>query len=439
MQRVVSRPLLELTTTAQTISAGGDYSLRAVRHSGDEIGQLVDTFNTMVAEVERRDEQLRAASRLKDEFLAALSHELRTPLNAVLGWVQVLRAGQSSPEIVARAHESIERNARAQATLIEDLLDISRIVTGKLNLKSEPVDVTAIVEAALEVVRPAADAKEIAIHRELAPSPQFVIGDGDRLQQIAWNLLSNAVKFTGKGGRIDVALRTVDDTLVFEVRDDGAGIEPAFLPHVFDRFRQADGSLMRRHGGLGLGLSIVRELTELHGGEVAAASDGPGRGAVFTVILPCPASMPLTPHRTGSAGAGQLHDIRVLVIDDDEDARFLAARAIIDAGGTAVPVDSAEQAAQVLAGQRFDVILSDLAMPGVDGFAFLESLRRKAGPGAAPTPVIAVTAHAGPTAERARASGFEAVVTKPYDFETLFTAVRRAAARDGVDAGRTSV
>jgi signal transduction histidine kinase/ActR/RegA family two-component response regulator len=431
MQRMVSEPIRDLSSTASTISARGDYSLRATRHGTDEIGQLVDTFNGMVAEVERRDEQLRAASRLKDEFLAALSHELRTPLNAVLGWVQVLRAGESSPEILQRAHESIERNARAQATLIEDLLDISRIVTGKLNLKSETVDLTTVVEAALEAVRPAADAKEIMIHRALAPSPQFVIGDGDRLQQIAGNLLSNAVKFTGKGGRVDVSLTPCDNTLELEVRDDGAGIEPSFLPHVFDRFRQADGSLVRRHGGLGLGLSIVRELTERHGGRVSAASDGPGRGATLTVVLPCAADAQHAPRRAGAAGAGELQDIRVLVVDDDDDARELAAMAITNAGGTAIAVESAASAAEMLASQQFDVILSDLAMPNTDGFAFLRSLRDDTATVAGRTPVIAVTAHAGATAERARLHGFDAVVTKPYDLETLFSAVRRAAGRDG--------
>ena len=432
MRRVVSQPILELSSTARKISTGGDYSLRATRHGGDEIGQLVDTFNVMVAEVERRDEQLRAANRLKDEFLAALSHELLTPLNAVLGWVQVLRAGQSTPEIVARAYESIERNARAQATLIEDLLDISRIVSGKLNLKAEPVDLVAVVEAALEVVRPAAEAKDITIHRTLAAS-QIVIGDGDRLQQIAWNLLSNSVKFAGKGGRVDVLVAPRGDNVVFEVRDDGVGIEPAFLPHVFDRFRQADGSLVRRHGGLGLGLSIVRELTELHGGQVSASSDGPGRGATFAVLLPRPAGQPAALQRAGAAGAGRLQNIRVLVVDDDPDARELAAMAISGAGGIAVAVDSAARATAVLAAEPFDVILSDLAMPDTDGFAFLRSLRADARGPAARTPVIAVTAHAGATAEsRARDSGFDAVVTKPYDLETLFSAVRHATSRASV-------
>ena len=287
------------------------------------------------------------------------------------------------------------------------------------------MDLVAVVEAALEVVRPAAEAKDITIHRALAASPQIVVGDGDRLQQIAWNLLSNSVKFTRQGRPVDVSVATRGDNVVFEVRDDGVGIEPAFLPHVFDRFRQADGSLVRRHGGLGLGLSIVRELTELHGGQVSASSDGPGRGATFAVLLPRPAGQPAAPHRAGAAGAGRLQNIRVLVVDDDADARELAAMAISGAGGVAVAVDSAARATAVLAAQRFDVILSDLAMPDTDGFAFLRSLRADAGGPAARTPVIAVTAHAGATAEdRARDSGFDAVVTKPYDLETLFAAVR---------------
>ena len=432
IHRVVSRPILELSSTAAAISRAGDYSLRASKHADDEIGQLVDAFNGMLAEVERRDEQVRSASRLKDDFLAALSHELRTPLNAMLGWIQVLRLGQLGPDATARAYESIERNARAQATLIEDLLDISRVVTGKLHLRAEPVDLTTVIEAALEVVRPAAEAKQITVRRNLGPAPQMVIGDVDRLQQIAWNLLSNAMKFTGQGGHVDVSLAVEDGMCEFKVTDDGVGITADFLPHVFDRFRQADGSLTRRHGGLGLGLAIVRELTELHGGRVYAESDGAGKGTTMTVILPSPSSSALQrAPRTDRQLVTRLDGISVLVVDDDEDARQLAVMAITRAGGTAEGVSSASAAMQMLEDSPFDVILSDLAMPGVDGFEMLQTVRKKnaaAGP-AVTTPAVAITAHAGiDTEARARAAGFQAVVTKPYDIETLLTAIRSAAA-----------
>jgi signal transduction histidine kinase len=425
IQRVVSRPILELSSTARTISHAGDYSLRAAKHANDETGHLVDSFNAMVSEIERRDEQLRAASRLKDEFLAALSHELRTPLNAMLGWTQVLRTGKATPEVIDRAYESIERNARAQATLIEDLLDISRIVSGKLNLRSDPVDLTAVVEAALEVVRPAAEAKDITIVRQLAPSPQYVVGDVDRLQQIAWNLLSNAVKFCGKGGHVQVTVRAESDHYHFEVRDDGVGIAPDFLPHVFDRFRQGDGSLTRRHGGLGLGLAIVRELAQLHGGRVSALSEGTGKGAAFVVELPRPAGLASVQGREGFSRASRLDGVSVLVVDDDDDARELATIVLSGVGAKVQATASAAEARSALNRTSFDVIVSDLAMPTTDGHQLLRGLRADSTQRGANTPAIALTAHAGVGAEsQAHESGFQSVVTKPYDLETLVAAIR---------------
>jgi len=436
MQRFISEPIGDLSSTAAKISRAGDYSIRATKQGEDEIGQLVDTFNGMVAEIGRRDEQLRAANRLKDEFLAALSHELRTPLNAVLGWIQVLRVAPADAATTARAHESIERNARAQASLIEDLLDVSRIVTGKLHFTLESVDLNVVIDASLEVVRPAADAKSITIRRDLPPLPQLITGDPNRLQQIFWNLLSNAVKFTGRNGHVDVSLRLESDTYCFEVRDDGIGIAPDFLPHVFDRFRQADGTLTRPHGGLGLGLSIARELTEMHGGRVEIASDGLGRGATFTVTLPKPASAATA--TTAPAGIGEmtLNGLSLLVVDDDEDARELSAAALGSAGAAVHTVASADEALRILTGGRIDVLLCDLAMPDTDGYRLLEIIRTGSDGAVRRVAAVAVSAHAGAAIEaRARASGFQAFVAKPFNLESLYRAIRLALAVRMADGG----
>jgi signal transduction histidine kinase/CheY-like chemotaxis protein len=430
VHRIIAEPVVELSATAGRIARAGDYSLRATKTSHDEIGQLVDTFNGMIAEVERRDEQLRAASRLKDEFLAALSHELRTPLNAVLGWIQVLRTTPVDDVTTVRAYESIERNARAQASLIEDLLDISRIVSGKLHVKSELVDLVGAIESALEVVRPTSEAKQITVVRRLLPAPQLVIGDSQRLQQIVWNLLANAVKFTGRGGHVDVSLRLEGDSYVFEVRDDGIGIAPEFLPHVFERFRQADGSITRRHGGLGLGLAIARELTELHGGRIRAASPGAQQGAVFSIVLPSAANRP------GAAAAGpagepaMLHGLTLLVVDDDADATELAS-ALLSGGGARVrTASSAEEALRLMASERFDVLLCDLAMPGIDGYELMQLIRENSAQPHNRTPAVAVSAHAGASVEaRARASGFDAFVAKPFGVDQLLSAIRVAMGR----------
>jgi signal transduction histidine kinase/CheY-like chemotaxis protein len=452
MQRFISEPIGDLSSTAAKISRAGDYSVRATKQGEDEIGQLVDTFNGMVAEIGRRDDQLRAASRLKDEFLAALSHELRTPLNAVLGWIQVLRVAPADAATTARAHESIERNARAQASLIEDLLDVSRIVTGKLHFTLEPVNLNTVIDAALEVVRPAADAKGITIHRELPASPQVITGDPNRLQQIFWNLLSNAVKFTGRNGHVDVSLRIDADTYRFEVKDDGIGIAPEFLPHVFDRFRQADGSLTRPQGGLGLGLSIARELTEMHGGRAEIASAGLGCGATFTVTLPRPATAPVTA-APADTGEMTLHGLSLLVVDDDEDARELSAAALGSAGAAVHAVASADEALLILAEGRTDVLLCDLAMPGTDGYRLLEMIRSGRDDAIRQVPAIAVSAHgrersgacAGQRLSGVRRQAVPARVTLPGDSSGARPAdhrrgFQRARSRpDGVESGRDCV
>ena len=428
LQRLIARPIVELSSTAHSIARAGDYTLRATKANDDEIGRLVVAFNTMVAEVERRDEQLRGANRLKDEFLATLSHELRTPLNAVFGWIQILRAGGTSSETVARAYESIDRNARAQATLIEDLLDISRIVTGKLRLRSEPVDLKTIAENALEVAKPGAEAKRIALNRQLPDGPAEIVGDPDRLQQIAWNLLSNAVKFTPAGGAVDVSLVGGERDWKLIVRDTGSGIDPAFLPHVFDRFRQADGSITRRHGGLGLGLAIVHELTELHGGRIEAASAGLNRGATFTATFPRMAATAPIAARVAPQPHRELEGYTVLVVDDDADAREVTAAAVQSAGGVAVTAPSGAAAIDALASHTFDAALFDLAMPQMDGFELLRHTRIILD--ATKTPAIAVSAHAG-AEEQARQAGFQAFIAKPYDLDTLVSGILQAKEQKG--------
>ena len=425
IQRVIARPIQNLSAVAARISRGGDYSLRAVKQGEDEVGQLVDTFNAMVAEIERRDDQLRSASRLKDEFLAALSHELRTPLNAVLGWVQVLRAAPANEATQTRAYESIERNARAQASLIEDLLDISRIVTGKLSFKSEPVDLVAIIDAALEVVRPAADAKNITVTRHLMRSPQWVAGDPNRLQQIAWNLLSNAVKFSNMGGHVDVTLRADEHQYFFDVHDDGIGISAEFLPHVFDRFRQADGSMTRRHGGLGLGLAIARDLAELHGGSVVAESAGLGKGATFTVVLPRQDAHHAAPPEITNPPSHALAGVAVLIVDDDQDTRDVLRETVRAAGGLVETAGSGIAALESLKERPVDLILCDLAMPGMDGYELMRAIRSS--PAGRRPAAVAVSAHAGTLAEaRAREAGFQAFVAKPYSTGALFEAIAEA-------------
>jgi len=297
LQKVISEPILDLTRTANDVSRRKDYSIRAVKQNEDELGVLVDAFNDMLAQIQTRDVELRdrttdlaRANRMKDEFLATLSHELRTPLTSILAWAVLLRSGLAADRRSA-ALEAIERNARLQARLIEDLLDVSRIISGKFTMDSSDVGLKPIIESAVDVVRPAAEAKRIRVrlHTDDAATAR-VLGDAARLQQAVWNLLSNAVKFTREHGSVVVRLETINGHARVSVADDGVGIAPEFLPFVFDRFRQADGSSARLHGGLGLGLAIVRHIVEMHGGSVNVESEGKGRGTTFTIELPLIAS-----------------------------------------------------------------------------------------------------------------------------------------------------
>ena len=305
LQRLVSAPLAELSRTARAVTKGRDYSLRAKGPGADELGTLVTAFNEMLAQIQERTAELQEtkaelertiaslqdANRLKDEFLATVSHELRTPLNAMLGWARMLRMDAAlDSDRRQRALDSIERNALAQARIVDDLLDISRIVTGKLRLELRPVGLTTVIAAALEVVRPSADARQVHLFTDLPPTTDdVVLGDADRLQQMVWNLVSNAVKFTASGGEVRVTLAR-NGALELSVSDNGRGIPPEFLPHAFDVFRQADSSSTREHGGLGLGLALARQIVELHGGTISLHSEGIGRGTTVTVSLPAAAA-----------------------------------------------------------------------------------------------------------------------------------------------------
>ena len=380
--------------------------------------------------------QAEEANRTKDEFLATLSHELRTPLNAILGWVQVLRSGKLDSTAAARALETIERNARVQAQLIADLLDVSRIITGKLRLDFKPVDLRRIIDAALDSVRPAADAKGIQLEVSIAPLASPVLGDADRLQQVIWNLLSNSIKFTSRGGRVEVRLREADANAVIRVSDTGIGIRPDFLPYVFDRFRQAEGSITRTHGGLGLGLSIVRHLIELHGGTAEVESAGEGEGATFTVRLPLRAELAEDPLDNTAVGQSLfskpdlLSGVRVVVVEDEADTRELLVMALQQCGAEVAAYGSAAEALAALDRAVPDVLLSDIGMPVQDGYDLIHKLRAR-GPGrGGDVPAAALTAYA--RAEdrlRALEAGYQTHLAKPVDPSELISTVARLAGR----------
>lgn len=431
-QRVIAAPVTALATTAREVSTRGDYSIRPAPAPGrDEVGELVRAFADMLAQVERRDDDLRTANRLKDEFLATLSHELRTPLNAILGWLQVLQTTSPTPERFRHAIASLQRNARAQAQLVEDLLDVSRIVAGKLRVKLGLVDLGNIVDVAIDIVQPTADVKRIVIDKEIAAGPHLIQGDPDRLQQALWNLVSNAVKFSEPGSKVQIGLRHSPTDTIVTVRDTGIGIEPHFLPHLFEPFRQADASTTRKFPGLGLGLTIVREIAIAHGGTIQAHSEGAGRGAVFELRIPTAEghiSKPVTLGSELGEPSRILKGIAALVVDDDEDARELAAIALATCGAYVMSAASATGALDIVATRDVDVVLVDLAMPDVDGYGLLAELRAKQAATGQVTPAVAVTANASPAEElRALAAGFTGFVRKPYRFDDLVTAAAAAA------------
>lgn len=374
----------------------------------------------------QQSQELAEANQLKDEFLAVLSHELRTPLNPILGWIYLLRKGNLAPARVNYALETIERNAQLQTQLIEDLLDISRILRGKLNLNIAPVDLVETIEAALETVRLDADSKRVQIETRLEPRGSFVSGDASRLQQIIWNLLSNAVKFTPEGGNVEVSLtyNYVDLQADISIKDTGNGIDAEFLPHVFEYFRQADSSTTRHFGGLGLGLAIARHLTELHEGTIKAESPGNGQGSTFTVMLPLmKVSSQTSKEPVALESAPNLQGVRVLVVDDEVDNLELITFILEDAGADVTAVTSAWGALEILSRVKPDILISDIGMPEMDGYTLMQKVRASL-ESENLIPAIALTAYAGEANEKqALAAGFQVHLSKPVDLMELLTTI----------------
>ena len=410
-------------TTILEISAVG----AALKHAAEELTKTEAERDELLRKEREARETAEAADRSKDEFMAVLSHELRTPLNAVYGWARMLQSGElRDASTIARAKDAIVRNADAQVRLIDDLLDLSRITTGKMRLDVRRVEMTGVLQGALDAVRPAADAKMIRMHTSIDPGGGHVTGDPARLQQIVWNLLMNAVKFTPRGGEVHLRLGRVNSSVHIVVSDTGQGIAPAMLPHVFERFRQADSSSTRAHGGLGLGLALVKHLVQLHGGTVAAHSDGDGQGATFTVVLPTtPALLPaeFAPRDQPSAVPVEsqqkivrLDGLRVLVADDDAESVALADAILRGAGADVCACPSAAAAFDMLRHWRPDVIVSDIEMPGEDGYGLMQRVRALAPRDGGETPAIALTAYGRPMDRlRALGSGFNMHVPKPVD------------------------
>lgn len=401
-----------------------------------ELQRSEEARGQLLVRAERARAEAEAANRIKDEFLATLSHELRTPLTSLLGWSSVLREARRDEKVLSQGLEAIDRNARVQAQLIDDLLDVSRIVSGKLNLDVRPLDISSITRAAINVVRPAADAKGITLDYWSEPGLGAISADSARLQQIIWNLLSNAVKFTPHGGKISVRLEQEGSDARVTIQDTGQGIDPEFLPRVFDRFRQADSSTTRSFGGLGLGLAIVRHLVELHGGTVSAHSDGVNKGAIFSATFPLlgDRTEPVTVAQSGEMSCFEsrsLDGLRVLLVDDEPEARQILSTVIMRTGAEVKTCNSASEALAQLAEWRPDVILSDIAMPDEDGYSFMTKVRALPPDKGGETPAAALTAYAR-DADRlqALAAGYQMHIAKPIGAGQLVTMIARLAGRE---------
>jgi len=394
-----------------------------------------------VLQLMAREQKARAsaeiANRVKDDFLAMLSHELRTPLNAIFGWTHLLKRGKLSDADRARGIDIIQRNAEAQRAIIDELLDISRIVTGKLQLEPKPIELVSVIQAAIDAVRPAAEAKNIQIVTVLDANAGLVMGEAVRLQQVVWNLLSNAVKFTRKDGHVEVELNSVGSHVEIVVRDTGEGIEPEFLPYIFERFRQADTSAKRSHGGLGLGLSIVSSLVAMHSGDIRAESDGKGKGATFIVTLPLITEL-VRPTEPIAAGYSQsiaelnldvLSGLKVLTVDDQQDTREMITLALGRYGAEVRVSDSASTALKMIEDWKPDVVVSDIGLPEMDGYDFMRRLREIEGDGER-IPAIAVTGYAGVVDEsKALDAGYALHLSKPIELNELAKAIARVSGR----------
>lgn len=437
-------PLAELGRQVAGITRGIRPSRygKATNNEVAELGEaliLADTEKRQLLEKERiaRNEAERA-SQLKDEFLATLSHELRTPLNAILGWSQLILSGTMKNEDVRRGLETIERNARAQNKLIEDLLEMSSIISGKVRLDMQRLDIASLVEAAIESVNPTAQAKGIVLQKSVDRRVSPISGDSNRLQQVFWNLLSNAIKFTPRGGKIEIMVEQVGSYLEIKINDSGLGISPEFMPYVFDRFRQADPSLTRQYGGLGLGLAIVKQLVELHGGTVRAESAGLGQGASFIVNLPLTGvgdnekkkslSLPRSPLDRENLS---LSGIKVLVLDDEPDARDLIKQILAPCQVRVIPAGTAREGLELLGTERPDIVISDIGMPEKNGYQFIREVRNLPVERGGKIPAIALTAFAR-LQDRASAmdAGYQEYLTKPVEPRELITAIEKLLERE---------
>jgi len=409
------------------------------RHERLAVG--VASWASVALENSRMYAAVQDASRIKDDFLASLSHELRTPLSAIVGYARMLRSGMLGPDKLQKAVDTIDRNATSLTQIVEDVLDISRIVSGKIRLNVQPVDLPDLVHSAVDAIAPAAEAKGIRVETVIDPQAAPISGDPERLQQVLWNLLSNAVKFTNRGGKIQVRLGRVDSHIEVAVSDTGIGIAPEFLPHVFERFRQGDAGSTRERGGLGIGLSIARQLTEMHGGTIEASSPGSGQGATFRVKIPRMivhqprTESPRVPPVTGTTrprplAEGDLRDVHVLAVDDDRDALSLLEEVLAAAGARVSTAHSAASALTILDSQVPDVVVADLGMPFVDGFQFIDRVRNHANLRVRDVPAAALTAYAR-SDDRVKAlrSGFQIHMAKPIDPAELVTTVAALARR----------
>jgi signal transduction histidine kinase/ActR/RegA family two-component response regulator len=438
-------PLLGAAFRGERALLIAEAQTRVARQAATQSKALAETLDTTRSNLERTLRAAEAASRAKDDFLATVSHELRTPLTPILGFARMLRSGQLDADGSERALASIERNAELQSTLIEDILDFARIVAGKLRLDVQPLDPSLVIEAALDVVRPAAAAKDVRVQAVLDPGAGPVAGDAGRLQQVIWNLLTNAIKFTPKGGRVQVRLERINSHIEITISDTGEGISQDFLPYVFDRFRQADNSSTRRHGGLGLGLALVRQLVEMHGGTVNAYSGGPDQGTTFTVKLPRIIvhdsnrlkEDPARRHPTADERAvpfncpPELVGLRVLVVDDEADAREILAVVLRSCGSEVTTVSSASEALAALKRLKPDLLVSDIEMPDEDGYSLIANVRSLEQESGGQIPAIALTAHARVEDRmRALSAGYQMHIAKPVEPAELVVVIASLAIRN---------
>ncbi len=417
--------------------------VREGRHFFTGIARDITERKQLEQALRFRAEELAEANRIKDEFLATLSHEMRTPLTSIIGWAHLLQAGTLDAETSKRALETIQRNAKTQAQLIEDLLDVSRVITGKLHLEVRPINLASVIEAAVDAVRPAAEGKGVELTTLLDHSV-VVSADADRLQQVIWNLLSNSIKFTAAKGRIELQFERVEAHARIVVRDTGIGISPDFLPYVFDRFRQADSTSTRHYGGLGLGLALVRHLVEMHGGTVHAESPGEGMGATFIVTIPivatvttgrrAPALRLADDSPTGNFDGHELKDLCVLIVDDEEDARDLIKTVLVQCGAEVRAAGSSDEAMVAIGRERPDVLVCDIGMPGEDGYALISRVRALPTEHGGSTPAVALTAYAREDDRiRALAAGFQVHLSKPIQPSELVAGVASVAGRTRTD------